>query len=98
MVRDDKTDAVVYWTRFDAPAATTDSESSKRTAIGRTVWKAPVSEAGDYSVYADADVRADATDSNWAASGLPDSGCMGVDVIVSRDGELRIQVYSQSCQ
>lgn len=98
MVRDDETDEVVYWNRFDAPAATSDSGSSELTSIGRTVWKAPVSGPGDYSIYADADVEANAADSNWATSALPDSGCIGVDVIVSPDGELRIQAYSQSCQ
>ena len=97
MVRNDKADEVVYWNRFDAPAASTEADSSDLASIGRTVWEDPVEEPGNYSVYADSDIETDATDSNWVTRDLPESGCMGIDVIVTREGQLRLQVYSQSC-
>lgn len=98
MVRNDKADEVVYWNRFDAPAATTEADSSDLASIGRTVWEAPVEEPGNYSVYADSDIETDATESNWVTRDLPESGCNGIDVIVTREGQLRLQVYSQSCE
>jgi len=98
LVRDDETDEVVYWNRSDAPAATTASGSSELDSVGRTVCQDPVSEPGNYSVYADADIGTNATESNWITRELPESGCIGVDVTVTIQGELQAQVYSQYCQ
>lgn len=89
---------MVYWNRFDAPAATTDGGSSELVSVGRAVWQNPVSEPGNYGVYADADIGPETTDRNWTTRELPESGCIGVDVIVDSQGDLQVQVYSQSCQ
>lgn len=51
MVRNDDTEEVVYWNRFDAPAATTKGGSSKLASVRRTVWEDPIEESGKYSVY-----------------------------------------------
>jgi hypothetical protein len=101
VVRDDNTDRVVYWNRFDAPAATVDGETDKLDSVGRTVWTDPVSEPGSYSVYADADITSEANSNNWATTELPASSntaCMGVDIILSRDEQVRLQTYSRSCE
>lgn len=100
VVRDDETDAVVFWNRFDAPAATADSETDELDSVGRTVWADPVSKPGSYSVYADADITAEPNSSSWATTDLPASSntdCIAVDIILSRDEQLRVQAYSRSC-
>lgn len=100
MIRDNETDTVVFWKRYDADAATTGEEGSEYITTGGTYWESPVSGSGEYVLYADAEREVAENDSEWATAKLIDRGnCVGLDVGIDRDGYLYIGVkYPETCQ
>lgn len=99
LVRNDATGDVAFWRRYEAPAARTRQGSDQLRSVGRTTWRTPVSGAGEYVVHAGAADATTATGRSWQTADLTgyDGGWYGVDVVVDRDGRLRLQVYSRSC-
>lgn len=100
MIRNAKTDSVVFWERYNASAATKGEGDSDQPTTGGTYWERPVSEAGDYVLYADADRTVAENDSEWEIATLTEhSDCVGVDVGIDRDGYLYVGVkHIDSCQ
>jgi hypothetical protein len=100
MLRDEETDTVVFWKRHTAEAATTEEDGSGYTTTGGTYWERPVSEPGEYVLYADAEREVAENDSEWSTARLAEQAdCVGVDVGIDRDGYLYIDVkYPESCR
>jgi hypothetical protein len=97
MIRDAETDTVVFWERYNADAA---KEEEGNTITGGTHWESPVSDPGEYVLYADAEREVAENDSEWDIAKLAEQGdCVGVDVGIGQDGYLYIGVkYPESCQ
>ncbi|QCJ45851.1 hypothetical protein [Haloprofundus sp. MHR1] len=100
MIRDAKTETVVFWERYTADAATKAENAPHYTTAGGTYWENPVSDSGEYVLYVDADREIAENDSEWETAKLTEQGdCVGLDVGIDQEGYLYISVkYPESCR
>ena len=99
VVRDARSDDVVFWKRYRAEAATPDPNGGPDETDG-TVWKNPIEAPGEYVLYADAEREIPPNDSEWSSVNLTERGdCLGIDVKVEPEGYLSVAIrYLDSCR